>query len=274
MLKCFLRIPVVLTLIAPAMFPPLPATADERPPTSQIQEEVWALPLTLPILAYLVRPVGAGPFPLVIMNHGVSQDPRERSFFPLVEFRDAAHWFAHRGYMVIAPVGPGYGGGGLDLPERGLYGLFFSHIGDCDNPNFRGTGLAVATVDNWIIDFMARQKLIVPDNVVVVGQSAGGWAAIALSSLNPAPVRAIIAFAAGRGGRVEGKPKTIARPTSSSRRRASSAGHRASPCSGSTRPTTLSSVPNYPDKCMKHSPPQAAARNTACCLPSGATGTS
>ena len=106
MLKCFLRIPVVLTLIAAAMFSPLLATADERPPTSQIQEEVWALPLALPVLAYLVRPVGAGPFRLVIMNHGVSQDPRERSFFPLVEFRDAAHWFAHRGYMVIAPVGP------------------------------------------------------------------------------------------------------------------------------------------------------------------------
>ena len=114
--------------------------------------------------------------------------------------------------MVIAPVGPGYGGGGLDLPDRGLYGLFFSHIGNCDNPNFRGTGLAVATVDNWIIDYMTRQKLIVPDNVVVVGQSAGGWAAIALSSLNPAPVRAVIAFAASRGGRVEGKPNNNCAP--------------------------------------------------------------
>ncbi len=114
--------------------------------------------------------------------------------------------------MVIAPVGPGYGGGGLDLPERGLYGLFFSHIGNCDNPNFRGPGLAVAAVDNWIIDYMTRQKLIVPDNVVVVGQSAGGWAAIALASLNPAPVRAIIAFAAGRGGRVEGKPNNNCAP--------------------------------------------------------------
>jgi hypothetical protein len=30
--------------------------------------------------------------------------------------------------------------------------------------------------------------------------------AIALSSLNPSQVRAIITFAAGRGGRVDGKP--------------------------------------------------------------------
>jgi dienelactone hydrolase len=44
-----------------------------------------------------VRPVGDGPFPLVIMNHGVSLNPTDRSFFPLVEFRDAAKWFARRG---------------------------------------------------------------------------------------------------------------------------------------------------------------------------------
>ncbi len=210
--KSFLRFPAIFTAIVATIFVPALASADDQAPASQIQEEVWALPLALPVLAYLVRPVGTGPFPLVIMNHGVSQDPRERSFFPLVEFRDAAQWFARRGYMVIAPVGPGYGGGGLDLPERGLYGLFFSHIGNCDNPNFLGTGLAVATVDNWIIEYMTRQKLIVPDKVVAVGQSAGGWAVIALSSLNPASVRAMITFAAGRGGRVGGKPNNNCAP--------------------------------------------------------------
>ena len=67
--------------------------------------EIWALPLPIPMFAYLVRPVGDGPFPLVIMNHGVSLNPTDRSFFPLVEFRDAAKWFAKRGYLVVAPVG-------------------------------------------------------------------------------------------------------------------------------------------------------------------------
>ena len=31
-------------------------------------------------------------------------DPRERSFFPLIEFRDAAFWFARRGYLVVSPA--------------------------------------------------------------------------------------------------------------------------------------------------------------------------
>ena len=67
-------------------------------------------------------------------------------------------------------------------------------------------------MDRWIIEYMADQKLIVPDNVIVVGQSAGGWAAIALSSANIPGVRAIVTFAAGRGGRVGGKPNNNCAP--------------------------------------------------------------
>jgi hypothetical protein len=44
-----------------------------------------------------------------------------------------------RGYMVVAP-GTGYGAAALDDPERGLYSLFFSKVGSCDNPNFRDAG--------------------------------------------------------------------------------------------------------------------------------------
>ena len=178
----------------------------------RIQEEVWAIPVTLPTIAYVVRPVGSGPFPLVVMNHGVSLNQRERSFFPLVEFRDAAMWFARRGYMVVAPSGPGYGAAALDEPERGRTRRSIPRSAGCDNPNFRDAGLAMALLDKWIIEYMTEQKRIVPDNVIVVGQSAGGWAAIALSSQNLPPVRAIITFAAGRGGRVGGKPNNNCAP--------------------------------------------------------------
>ena len=171
-----------------------PSQADDQATSRLIQEEIWALPLPLPMFAYLVRPVGDGPFPLVIMNHGVSLDPTDRSFFPLVEFRDAAKWFAQRGYLVVAPVGTGYGAAAIDIPEHGLYGPFFSKVGKCSNPNFRAPGLAVAQVDLWIIDYMTAEKRIMPKDVIVVGQSAGGWASIALSSLNPPQVKAIIVF--------------------------------------------------------------------------------
>src|SRR3978361_1338494 len=99
-LGCF----AAMLLMLAAFAAPARAQDDVR-----IQEEIWALPLPLPMFAYLVRPVGDGPFPLVIMNHGVSLNPTDRGFFPLVEFRDAAKWFARRGYLVVAPVGRGSG---------------------------------------------------------------------------------------------------------------------------------------------------------------------
>jgi len=207
------RLPAMLHSLVTALFVLLmlapPARAEDE---VRIQEEIWALPLPLPMFAYLVRPVGDGPFPLVIMNHGVSLNPRDRSFFPLVEFRDAAKWFAKRGYLVVAPVGSGYGAQAIDIADRALFGPFFSKVGKCTNPNFHDAGLALAQANLWIIEYMAAEKRIIPDNVIVVGQSAGGWASIALSSVNPPPVKAIITFAAGRGGRVDGKPNNNCAP--------------------------------------------------------------
>jgi dienelactone hydrolase len=259
MLRRFLRfvvcVPAVLAITVAAF-------ADEQPAAPQIQEEVWAVPVTLPTIAYVVRPVGDGPFPLAIMNHGVSLNQRERGFFPIVEFRDAAMWFARRGYMVVAPSGSGYGAAALDAPERGLYSVFYSKVGKCDNPNFHDAGLAVALLDKWIIDYMSDQKLIVPDNVIVVGQSAGGWAAIALSSRNLPSVRAIITFAAGRGGRVGGKPNNNCAPD------------QLVAATGEFGRTARSSARLCPSKCTKRTRLPVASPNTTCCLLSAVMDTS
>lgn len=207
----FRSIGLSLLLVAALTAPDACRGMDNRTPLP-VQEEVWALPLIQPTVAYVVRPVGNGPFPLAVMNHGVSLNARERSFFPLVEFRDAAIWFAHRGYLVVAPAGPGYGAMALEAPELGLFPVFYSKIGACENPNFRDAGMAAALLDKWIIDYMTEQKYAVADSAIVIGQSAGGWGAIALSSQNLPSVKAIIAFAAGRGGRVGGKPNNNCAP--------------------------------------------------------------
>src|SRR6516225_9329480 len=186
------------------------AVAEEVAVSPRIQEEMWALPFPLPVLAFVVRPVGDGPFPLVIMNHGIALGAQERGMFPTIEYRAAAHWFANRGYFVISPVR--YGASSLDEKDRGLYGSVFAHVGSCDNPNFRGPGLAIATLNEWVIDYMSKKKFIQPGKVVVVGQSGGGWGSIALASLNPSSVQAIVTFAAGRGGRVDGKPNNNCAP--------------------------------------------------------------
>ena len=106
-------------------------------------------PSPVPMLAYVIRPIGGGPFPLVVMNHGVSLDATGRSYFPIIEFRDAALWFARQGYVVVAPVRPGYGATAIEIPERGLFGVFFSGVGKCSDAEFREAGLAVGSIDKW-----------------------------------------------------------------------------------------------------------------------------
>jgi dienelactone hydrolase len=207
-----LRSIFLLLFLVAALAAPEPCRSADNRTLLPVQEEIWALPLIHPTVAYVVRPVGNGPFPLAVMNHGVSLNARERGFFPLVEFRDAAIWFARRGYLVVAPTGPGYGAMALEAPELGLFPVFYSKIGVCENPNFRDAGMAAALLDKWIIDYMIGQKYAVADRAIVIGQSAGGWGAIALSSQNLPSVKAIITFAAGRGGRVGGKPNNNCAP--------------------------------------------------------------
>jgi dienelactone hydrolase len=205
MLKHFLRTCSLFMFIGLTIMPSSVGSADEKS-ASQIQEEVWSLLLPMPIIAYFVRPVGTWPFPLVIMYQGISNDGQEGSFFLPVKFRDAAHWFAHQGYAVVAPVGPGSTSGTLDPGDREIYELYFSSVENCDDPYSLRASAARATANKWIIDYMTRQRLTIPDKVIVVGQTAGGWAAIALASLNPPQIRAIINFAVGRGARGDGGP--------------------------------------------------------------------
>src|SRR5262249_9866284 len=65
------RLLIALVLLVPAF---ATAGADEKPgktTVDQVREELWAIPSIIPMLAYMIRPIGDGPFPLVVMNHGV-----------------------------------------------------------------------------------------------------------------------------------------------------------------------------------------------------------
>ena len=204
------RLLQVFLLATIALLAGRPALGAESASPPGIEEEMWALPFPLPVIAYVVRPIGDGPFPLVVMNHGISLEAHQRTMFPTVEYRDAAFWFARRGYFVISPLR--YGASSLDAKDVGLFGSVFGHVGSCDNPNFRGPGLAIATLNEWVIENMQMKKQITPGKAIVVGQSGGGWGSIALASRNPSSVSAIITFAAGRGGRVDGKPNNNCAP--------------------------------------------------------------
>jgi dienelactone hydrolase len=172
----------------------------------QSRRQLWLVPSTDPSVLMrttVFRPPGEGPFPLVVMNHGTTQNPVHRQYFPILEFEAAALWFVQQGFVVAAPQRPGHG-------ETG--GIFLEDQANCAPSDFLEAGRAGAANIQSAIDYMMTQSFVLRDGVVVVGQSGGGWDTLALASQNPPMVRAAIEFEGGRGGHFGGKPNNNCQP--------------------------------------------------------------
>lgn len=129
----------------------------------------------------LFSPKGSGPFPLAIMNHGsdgkaAKLNPRNRS--PL-----AVGYFLSRGYAVALPMLRGYAGSEGRVEIHG-----------CDPAT---VGIDDAKDIYAIIDYLSTFSSIDSKNVVVAGQSFGGWNTLALGTLKHPWVKGLINFSGG-----------------------------------------------------------------------------
>jgi dienelactone hydrolase len=169
------------------------------PEAGPSRRQAWHIPSPvrgLLMQAAVLRPPGPGPFPLAVINHGSTQNADLRARFPLPEYEAASAWFVQRGYAVVLPQRPGHGATGGPYVE--------DHKG-CADANYHRAGLATAESIFATIDYMTKQSFVQRGGIVVIGQSAGGWGVLALTSRNPPSVRAAISFAGGRGGRVDNR---------------------------------------------------------------------
>jgi len=115
---------------------------------TQSRRQLWLIPSTDPSVLMrttVFRPPGDGPFPLVVMNHGTTQNPVQRQYFPILEFEAAALWFAKQGFVVAAPQRPGHG-------ETG--GVFLEDQANCVPSDFLNAGRAGAANIQSAIDYM------------------------------------------------------------------------------------------------------------------------
>lgn len=151
----------------------------------------------------VLRPRGAGPFPLVLINHGSTESERGRAAMRDPSYPALAQWFVARGYVVALPQRPGHGRTG---------GPYLEDQGGCDRADFRKAGLATADSIETALRYMMGQSYVRRDKAIIVGQSAGGWGALALASRNPQGVVGVINFAGGRGGHSNDKPNNNCAP--------------------------------------------------------------
>lgn len=162
------------------------ARAQTDPPlNTALREEVQMVKkaglFTIELETTFFRPPGAGPFPVVIINHGKSAG--NTKFQPRARYEAAVREFLQRGYLVAVPM------------RQGFSKSSGSYIGGGCNVESNGRVQAedVAAV-------LAHLKTV-PDadtsRVLVVGQSHGGLTTLAFGTLPMPGVKGLVNFAGG-----------------------------------------------------------------------------
>ncbi len=157
---------------------------------------------TVNLVATEYRPDGDGPFPGIVLNHGSPVNPSERVRIT-AKYPTASGVFVRWGFVVLNPVRRGYGKTG---------GAWEEGTGRCENPFFVEGGLESAKDIAAGVAYLRRQPYVDPDRIALVGQSAGGWGSLAAASRNDLPIRGVVNFAGGRGGKHNNLPNNNCAP--------------------------------------------------------------
>jgi dienelactone hydrolase len=178
-----------------SLAPPVRRARPDVIALDDLQEEVVRVPLGehpgMTLETTIFRPLGPGPFPLVVMNHGAigRRDPAPR-WRPV----DHARWFVSRGFVVAVPMRRG---------NAGSDGNWAEGYGPCETADFTNANLESASDIRAAVKFMARRPYVDAHRVVLHGMSAGGLAVLALASTTPewdgVSIVGVLNFAGGRG---------------------------------------------------------------------------
>ncbi|HEY6458098.1 MAG TPA: prolyl oligopeptidase family serine peptidase [Steroidobacteraceae bacterium] len=156
------------------------------------------------ILVRVCRPATDTAARLVVINHGSPPDPAARPRMQVGRCdQEAAQWFLRRGYLVAFPLRRGYGATG---------GAWAETYGGCDHADYFHAGLETARDIDAAVQALTTLPFVLPDNVVIVGQSAGGWGTIAYASVAHPRVSSFIVMAGGRGGHLHDRPNQNCHP--------------------------------------------------------------
>jgi dienelactone hydrolase len=173
-------------LQAPA-FSQVPDSLDQSLPVvaNGLNEAVIQVPEgDISLETTVFKPDGAGPFPMVVFNHGKlpgdsHAQPRNR---PVALARE----FVRHGYVVVVPNRRGFAGSGGQYAGHGC--------------NVEANGFAQAQDVAATVDYMSAQSYVDKTHIVVAGTSHGGLTTIAYGAKDAvsAPgVRGLINFSGG-----------------------------------------------------------------------------
>jgi dienelactone hydrolase len=155
----------------------------------------WAMAIPNGLDAMLVYADLPGKHPLVVLTHGTSRKPEERSEVTVWQQIPQALWFARRGWVVLVVVRRGYGMSGGDSDTH--------HGGRCPQTDYQEAGEYSAEDLRVAIDYARKLPQVDDTRILAAGISTGGFATVALTAKPPAGLVAGINFAGGRGSQAD-----------------------------------------------------------------------
>jgi dienelactone hydrolase len=161
-----------------------PAVAQEL--NAELGEQIVTVPKkvligSVDLETTLYKPAGDGPFPLVVINHGKAMG--DSRFQGRMRHARAARFFMQRGYAVIMPMRQGFSKSG---------GAYIG--GGC---NVESNGHVQAEDVKAALDWAVSQAWADKSNILVMGQSHGGWTTLAFGTLGYPGVKGLVNFAGG-----------------------------------------------------------------------------
>jgi dienelactone hydrolase len=136
----------------------------------------------------LIWPSTQGKHPLVLMTHGSSYSKGTNQQLGPGMMQPAAIWFARRGWVVAIVVRRGYGASGGKMDK--------THYG-CDERDFSLIAKEDAADLMAVYEAVKNLPRVDGTSVIATGNSAGGFAALALGADAPPALKAVINFSGG-----------------------------------------------------------------------------
>ncbi len=151
-------------------------------------------PVTFEIVTF--KPVGAGPYPLAIVNHGSTGDGKNPAIAKLTFVDTAiAQFLVDRGYIAVFPQRRGRG------KSDGVYDEGFNDdratgYSCATDRSLAGAERAIADLDH-IVKALTKRPDVSSDPVLLSGVSRGGILSMAYAGRKPSQVSGVINFVGG-----------------------------------------------------------------------------
>ncbi len=161
------------------------ANAQEIAPAPELGESVVFIrndrlfPVDLETTVF--RPAGAGPFPVVIINHG--KETGNNHLQPRARYLPAVREFLQRGYAIVLPMRQGFSKSGGAAVGEGC--------------NIGGNGDAQADEIRPVVTWIETQAWADTSRMVMLGQSHGGLTTLAYAQKPHPGVKLFVNFAGG-----------------------------------------------------------------------------